>query len=282
MRIRFEKITPAIAKKYLACNVKNRPVRQNHLKALINEMRQGIYLETHQGIAFNTNGELIDGQHRLMAVIESGATVTMPVARGLPVTQTINGTEFNTMDVIDRGPRRTVADQLKLNHGVVDANRYVAAMRTIARLLVDNLHPPALSIQQALFLKTHFGQSVETIAEACWGSKLTKSGNLIGAMSFGMSRDPLLVVKFAKQLSTGEDLSRGMPALTIRTYLENARGRIAHHSDGNRLIVTELVLNALWADLRGQSYLRCKRGNGGTIFFRREHSHLIESFRKLF
>ena len=72
-------ITPELAEKWLSTNPNQRPVQDHHVQQLANEMKNENWRETHQGIAFNENGELTDGQHRLHAVIQSGKTVTMRV-----------------------------------------------------------------------------------------------------------------------------------------------------------------------------------------------------------
>lgn len=48
------------------------------------DMKGGHWELTHQGIAFNESGELVDGHHRLCAVIESGVNVWMYVTYDVP------------------------------------------------------------------------------------------------------------------------------------------------------------------------------------------------------
>jgi hypothetical protein len=55
---------------------------------------------THQGIAFDEFGNLIDGQHRLHAIVKSGKTITCLVSFGVHV---------DAVSVIDRGLRRSSA-----------------------------------------------------------------------------------------------------------------------------------------------------------------------------
>lgn len=71
-------VTPDIATKLLAKNHSNRKVRKSHVDFLAEEMRTGQWIDDHhQGIAVNANGDIVDGQHRLIAVIQSGKTVKM-------------------------------------------------------------------------------------------------------------------------------------------------------------------------------------------------------------
>ena len=53
----------------------------NHLATLI---KNGEFTLTHQGIAFDEDGNLIDGQHRLHAIIKAGIAVKMEVSSGWP------------------------------------------------------------------------------------------------------------------------------------------------------------------------------------------------------
>lgn len=72
-------VTPALAKQWLEKNTNNRNVNFAKVKKMAKDMREGHWDTTHQGIAIATDGTLVDGQHRLMAVVESGVTVRMNV-----------------------------------------------------------------------------------------------------------------------------------------------------------------------------------------------------------
>ncbi len=98
-------VTPEIAAHWLASNTSNRPLRKSLVRDYAAQMKGGEWLVTHQQIAFTGNltspGRLIDGQHRLSAVIQSGASVRMSVAFGV---------EENTFTVTDRGASRSAGD----------------------------------------------------------------------------------------------------------------------------------------------------------------------------
>lgn len=73
-------VTPEIASAWLSgCNTHNRKLVDAHVERLANEMRAGRWKLTHQGIAFSSNRVLLDGQHRLWAVLISGVTVPMRI-----------------------------------------------------------------------------------------------------------------------------------------------------------------------------------------------------------
>jgi hypothetical protein len=72
-------ITPEMAAKMLEKQNGNRAVRTSVVKSYANDMACGAWKTTHQGIAFNANGELIDGQHRVAAIIMANKPINMLV-----------------------------------------------------------------------------------------------------------------------------------------------------------------------------------------------------------
>lgn len=123
----LETITPAKAAKMLEHNTTNRRVRYQWRDQLAQAIEDGRWRLTHQGIAFNCDGTLIDGQHRLMAIVKAGKPVTMYVTRGM---------DRDALYAIDQGKGRTVVDVA----GPVGLNvnirpRHVAC----ARAMVDGM-----------------------------------------------------------------------------------------------------------------------------------------------
>ena len=108
--IQFEKelITPSKAKTYLEANTNNRNVKDRHVLKLSNEMKSGRWKQdTAETIKISKTGRILDGQHRLMAVIQSGVSIYFHVAKGL---------NEEVFDVIDTGSNRSAADVFKINH----------------------------------------------------------------------------------------------------------------------------------------------------------------------
>lgn len=95
-----ETISPAIATAMLKRNVGNRNLRQGHIRGLADAMIDGRWVVA-QAIYFDRDNNLIDGQHRLSAVVMSGVTVQMLVVRG------VNKADFGAFD---QGVLRTAGD----------------------------------------------------------------------------------------------------------------------------------------------------------------------------
>jgi hypothetical protein len=97
----LRKITPAMAKKMLDQNVCNRQVRTKWVDQLCKIILDGCWHVTHQGVAFDTQNRLIDGQHRLMAIVKANKAVDMYVTYNL---------EPDAIYAIDQGKLRSVMD----------------------------------------------------------------------------------------------------------------------------------------------------------------------------
>jgi hypothetical protein len=73
-------VTPELAQKWLKeSNNFNRPINQATVDMYVRQIKSGLWRRTHQGLAFDLYGTLIDGQHRLMAIVTAGVTVPMLV-----------------------------------------------------------------------------------------------------------------------------------------------------------------------------------------------------------
>lgn len=105
----IEHVTPSMAEKYLSRNKSNRSLRPFRVAAYSRDMEAGHWELTHQCIAFNSAGDLIDGQHRLEAVRQSQATVSMYVARYEDRNDTAMMLPF------DSGAQRTHGDILRVS-----------------------------------------------------------------------------------------------------------------------------------------------------------------------
>jgi hypothetical protein len=115
-----EFINPILARKYLEKNVTNRSLRESTISQYARYMSQGDWHLSHQGIAFDVHGNLIDGQHRLNAIIQSNTTIQFHVFRGL---------SEESFKIIDNGLRRTMADRTKLSNEAARTMSFMAGIR---------------------------------------------------------------------------------------------------------------------------------------------------------
>ncbi|HKS97907.1 MAG TPA: hypothetical protein VJT31_00125, partial [Rugosimonospora sp.] len=121
MRSKVQTVSPKKAAEYLQRNTANRPLSKRTVREFAEAMRRGEWQVTHQGIAFDTTGALVDGQHRLAAIVEADMPVDVTVFTEVPV---------GAFDVLDTGKRRNAADVLAIE-GEKSAVMLAAMVRTV-------------------------------------------------------------------------------------------------------------------------------------------------------
>lgn len=99
-------ISPDDAKRLLIGNLKNRDQRKHRIKNLSSVIRHKGWITTHQGIAISKSGRVLDGQHRLEAIVLSGIGVDVMVCYD------IEDDDAYYM-AIDAGAERSVADRIQ-------------------------------------------------------------------------------------------------------------------------------------------------------------------------
>lgn len=99
MKATVEKITPEMAKSYLEKNhSKQRNTSPTHALHLAQQMKAGQWMMNGEPIIMDENDGILDGQHRLIAIVHAGVAVEMMVVRG------VSPDAFMT---IDRGKPRS-------------------------------------------------------------------------------------------------------------------------------------------------------------------------------
>ena len=82
MHTQIMTISPALAEEWLKKNTFNRRVSPLSVSKYASDMVSGKWTLNHQGIAFDNKGVLVDGQHRLYAIVKAGVSVDMMVTWG--------------------------------------------------------------------------------------------------------------------------------------------------------------------------------------------------------
>lgn len=110
VEVTIEFITPELAELYLSrlptatADIKQRNLSPKTVDRYAGDMLGEQWPFTGDPVRFNTHGELIDGQHRLKAIVLSGTTQPCIVIRGL---------DPETFVVFDTGRARSLGDALK-------------------------------------------------------------------------------------------------------------------------------------------------------------------------
>lgn len=124
MRSTVMDVSPELAKKWLQeKNTCNRAIRSSVVNRYARDMAAGQWKVSHQGIAFDHDGTLLDGQHRLGAIVLSGVTVQMLV---------VFDVESESQMVMDDHARRAAEDNLNLGGRLGVSRADVAMARCVS------------------------------------------------------------------------------------------------------------------------------------------------------
>lgn len=119
MRTEIKTVTPEMAKEMLKYNTVNRPIKWTYVAKYAESMRNGQWKFTGQSIQISEFGNVIDGQHRLNALIK--ADVSLPFLICYEVRE-----EY--FEVLDQGAARTAQDVLATK-GVANYTNVAAAIK---------------------------------------------------------------------------------------------------------------------------------------------------------
>ena len=189
LEVSVETITPELATQYLSRNVRNRSIRKQEVDAYAREIKRGNFVLTHQGIAFDDDGHLIDGQHRLMAIASAGIPVQMVVSRGLTP---------SALTVVDRGASRTIRDVVTF--GGAEAGESYSMMRNgvmlsaMNQLVMCGYRSMKLTAHEIIKLFEAFGEHTSVafrhgIHKATGRSQIISAA--LAAMYCGVSHDAI-------------------------------------------------------------------------------------------
>lgn len=207
-------VTPEEARKLLTHNINNRALRTSIVRRLADDMRNGHWRTTHQGIAIASTGRILDGQHRLHAIVEANTPVQLMVATGL---------DEDAFRYIDCGQKRLAADRVHLfeDHAL---NRRACAI--VTSYLRDGVgtHPISVDDLESCFLE--MSESARYVAEMFERKTRFIAVAPVGAalMCFH-SFEPQKASEFADMLLSGLNLGEGSPALALREGLIGRRLR---------------------------------------------------------
>lgn len=123
LTVKVMQITRELALEWLKKNALNRAVRRGNLQRLINALKSGTWDHCNgETIVFADDGSLMDGQHRLQAVVETGIPITSLVVWGV---------EARKMGTIDTGSMRGMGDYFAMA-GYKNGRNLAAALALLA------------------------------------------------------------------------------------------------------------------------------------------------------
>lgn len=208
-------IEPALAELMLERNTGNRQCSARHVAHLADAITSGRWRLTGQGVSFSRSGRLLDGQHRLAAIVAAGVPAKMRVTFG---------EADDVFDVLDTGRARTAGQVLGIS-GIKNYNVIASMIRQLdaiergypANLVkIDNdvTREIASADQAALERAATMGVTARSHLHAP-PTPLATGFYLIAKKSKNADR----LEEFVERLSHGDMLDKRNPILTLRTML---------------------------------------------------------------
>jgi hypothetical protein len=123
-------ITPEAATVFYKHRLRNRYISKTNLQRLMRDIQVGDWKVTGETIIFDDDDRLVDGQHRLLACMESGIPIKTYVVRG--------NIDKDAATSIDTGKAKTPGDLLTFSN--FDEGHHLAAcLRWINRIRTDGM-----------------------------------------------------------------------------------------------------------------------------------------------
>jgi hypothetical protein len=221
-------VTPVIAEQWLGTMVHNRKLSTRNVDKFAEQMKDGLWIFDGSPIRFNETGNLIDGQHRLWALVEAGHEAQFLVLRG--ITQ-------EAMATMDTGKSRTFTDILSLEDNDLAQLTTLAAVTNAVYRWEDGRRGSALSaggagtggvVPNAVLLE-FFRENRGRLIECCrMGANGTKRMRGLSGTSIGLAHwifdaiDAADAEYFFTHLFDGVGLADGDAILALRNYLLRA------------------------------------------------------------
>lgn len=231
--VSIETITPEIAEELLAHNPKNRNFREKKIKQYVAQILENKWQLNGETIKICQDGTLLDGQHRLGAIIQAQIPIDIVVVRNL------SRDVFSTIDI---GSLRTAKDYLFIE-GFKYPDSLAGAARTV-EVLKSNTE-----IQKHAFKYNRSDISLDRIIEIVeehpelsnavnlcntvfiYTSKLIGKSITPALFYLFKQKDPTLAREFFEQLNSGAISDKESVVLKCRERL--IEERLAHvHTRG--------------------------------------------------
>lgn len=241
VKAEFVVITPDVARAMQRANTHNRPIRAARVNAYARLMAAGLWHNNGEAIKVAADGTILDGQHRVLAVIKSGVTITILLVTGLP---------RETQATMDGGAKRSTGDVFSL-----DAESNSTILASVARKVwlwdsgdkrfssKETVTTPEL---RALVDQHPAMRRSADIAVRVYHSFRYIPPSVVGAAHHLTSRiDADAATWFFQRLGDGAELSLRHPVLTLRNRVMTDKDAKREVNDGRHMAQVLTAWNAV-------------------------------------
>lgn len=250
----IEMVGPEEALNFLDVNERlgftNRRINKERVDAYAADMKAGRWRMTGESVVIGKDGQLMNGQHRMYAVIDSETTQPMVIVRGV---------DMSAFHAMDQGRPRRPADVFGIA-GIKNAHLMAATTRHL--WIWKTMGPDGFKTGNTMRRESKRGWNNEIAVEIANTPRLAESVNLARAMSslgppsaFAFCHFICAAVnreaadEFFDILGNGIGLSKGAPILVLRNRLiaDRAQRGLRRPETVNVIRMTMRIWNA-WRD----------------------------------
>ncbi len=215
LSVSLRRITPKEADRYLQTSERNRTINRARVLRYANDMRAGRWSAATM-LIIDDQGHMVDGHHRMSAVVEAGVPVEMCVLTGLPK---------RSVPYIDTGRPRSAGDMLAFVEGL-DGVGQLKNKAVLARIVLkvrsgnfgsmpgyDEIADFMLSNRATVDEAYSFYSALKPLG----GSLGTGAAAFLIIDKIGVGN--AVFSRFSEQVATGEMIKSGMPTFALRNAI---------------------------------------------------------------
>lgn len=205
-------VTPEVAAELLKGNYNNRGISSSKMREYMRDMLRGGWKgDVLDPIQISPEGRLVNGQHRLTAIVKTKVSLELWVARNVP---------DEHFSYIDQGKPRSVSDTMKSLH-VLNNTSAAAMFRILHGMMNERYDSRDFNNRDAEQFTQDYRDHLIWAASLGVKARSWPTAGMVGAVCFlgGMSHKEK-VEDFVQRLASGEMLKKGDPILTLRQRIE--------------------------------------------------------------
>lgn len=231
--VELEVITPEIAEKYLALNKENRTLSVAAVRQYSRDLASGRWAFSNDAICFASDGRLINGQHRLEAIVSAAADMQCIVVRNLPP---------ETQHKMDAGRRRTASDALHLTGhnytSLLAATAKLAILYTSGRMFRDRKEQQVSTAEIQEFVANNPDLEAAVELASLHQKRIDARPSVVSLTYWLCARVDLEAAStFIDLLATRVGQEQGSPILALDNRLRRLRDARVHTSQRDQLFL---------------------------------------------
>lgn len=227
----------------------NRKLRESHADMFARSIRNGAWVVTHQGLAFSKAGVLIDGQHRCTGIVRAGVPVQVMVTYGLAA---------DSLDGIDRGAPRSIADVLHFGHGIEGGPMLTGVCFILKEVFGGTSEK--LTVAETLEVYRQYQPGIDWVTTNLRAKTSLTTAHFRAALALAWMVDPSKSESFLPHYFDGVGLAKNDPRRRLREFVNSRQAR-------SRMDRFNYAANALHAWHEGKEQSGVSSSSNGFKYF---------------